>query len=285
MSKPHTLLAWAGAILVLGLLVLADAASAEPKRPAISKAEKDKDGFLSHVVESECQKGKTQIKVLLPDRLAKERRYPVVYVLPVEAGSESRYGNGLLEVQKLGLHNKHRSIFVLPTFTDVPWYADHATNPAIRQETYFLKVVVPFVEKTYPTLAEPKGRLLVGFSKSGWGAFSLLLRHPDFFGKAAAWDAPWNLDRPRYGMDGIIGSQENFEKYRIPKLLEQKADVFRKEKRLALVGYASFRADHLALHEQMERLKILHDYEDERKSRHSWDAGWLEDAVGFLFVK
>jgi hypothetical protein len=59
------------------------------------------------------------------------------------------------------------------------------------------------------------GLLLLGFSKSGWGAlFSLLLRHPDVFGKAAAWDAPLVMDSPgRHGNGDIFGTPENFEKY------------------------------------------------------------------------
>ena len=62
-------------------------------------------------------------------------RLPVVYVLPVEARNESRYGDGLLEVRRHDLHNKFQAIFVAPTFSHLPWYADHPTDPEIRQET------------------------------------------------------------------------------------------------------------------------------------------------------
>ena len=47
----------------------------------------------------------------------------------------------------------------MPTFSDLPWYADHPTNPLIRQETYFLKVVLPFIEKTYPARSDAGGPL------------------------------------------------------------------------------------------------------------------------------
>ena len=60
------------------------------------------------------------------------------------------------------------------------------------------------IEQHYPARADRDGRLLVGFSKSGWGAYSLLLRHPDRFGKAAAWDAPLMEERAgplRHGPD------------------------------------------------------------------------------------
>ena len=87
-----------------------------------------------------------------------------------------------------------------PTFSHLPWYADHPTDPDIRQESYLLEVVIPFIEANYPARADRRGRLLLGFSKSGWGAYSLLLRHPDVFGKAAAWDAPLMMSEPgKYG--------------------------------------------------------------------------------------
>jgi S-formylglutathione hydrolase FrmB len=267
----------------LASLLILGAASQAPAEPSITEAKKDDRGFLTHTIQCDFQAGRTQVRVLLPDHLEKDRRYPVIYVLPVEAGIESRFGNGLLEVQKLDLHNKRGLIFVQPTFAQLPWYADHASDPAIRQESYFLKVVVPFIEKQYPALAEARGRLLLGFSKSGWGAFSLLLRNPAMFGKAAAWDAPLAMERPGYGMDRIVGTQENFENYRIVQLLEQRAaDLMKKEKRLALVGYNAFHEHHQSTHERLERLKIPHEYRDEKKAKHTWDAGWLEDAVQFL---
>ena len=141
------------------------------------------------------------------------------------------------------------------------------------------------MEKQYPAVAEAKGRLLLGFSKSGWGAFSLLLRHLEIFGKSAAFDAPLNMDRPQFGMAGVVGTQENFEKYRVAKLLEQQAKILQKDKRLGLIGYANFHDHHQAIHDLMGRLKIPHEYRDEKKSKHTWDAGWIEDAVKFLVTE
>ena len=116
----------------------------------ISEASRDEHGILVHTIRVPVPGGPTEIRVLLPDRVEEGRRYPVVYVLPVEAGIEHRYGDGLLEVRQHDLHNQFRAIFVAPTFSHLPWYADHPTDPEIRQETYFLKVVVPFVEARYP---------------------------------------------------------------------------------------------------------------------------------------
>jgi S-formylglutathione hydrolase FrmB len=216
-------------------------------------------------------------------KLEKEKRYPVLYVLPVEAGDGSRYGDGLLEVRKLGLHDKYGLVCVQPTFARLPWYADHPTAKGIRQESYLLEVVVPFMEKQYPVLAKLEGRLLLGFSKSGWGAFSLRLRHLDVFGKAAAWDAPLDMDRPgKYGSGDIFGGDDNFQRYRVTRLLEQQAGKLGDGKRLAVLGYGSFRESHKAVHELMDRLKVAHEYRDGPQRKHDWHSGWVVEAVEFL---
>jgi hypothetical protein len=249
----------------------------------ISTTGPDETGLVVHRVRSEYQAGETRIKVLLPDRVDRDKPCRVLYVLPVEAGEGRRWGDALGELKAHDLHNKHQLICVLPTFSHLPWYADHPTDPEIRQESYLFEVVLPFVEERYPALAEPEGRLLVGFSKSGWGAFSLLLRHPDRFDKAAAWDAPLEEDRPiRYGMGPIFGTQENFEKYRISALLRKRAGKFLGRPRLVLTGYGNFRNHHVRTHERMLALNVPHVYRDGPRRRHAWGSGWLPETVDLL---
>lgn len=286
MSRLARVLALTG---LVGLVLLARAVSAaQPAStlPLVSQAVKDEDGFLVHTAVSEYQAGKTLLKVLLPDRLEAGKRYRVLYVLPVEAGDTSVWGHALEEVKRLDLHNKHQLICVYPTFFHLPWYADHPSDPKIRQESYFLRVVVPAIERSYPVRAEREGRLLLGFSKSGWGAFSILLRNPELFDRALAWDAPLTVDRPvPFGMGGIFGDQENFEKYQITRLLAQRADLLiatsesGNRPRLCVLGYDNFRQHHVTTHQQMLNLRIPHVYGDGPKRKHHWQSGWLAEAV------
>lgn len=241
-----------------------------------------KNGVLVHEATCPYQKGTTHIHVLLPDKLEPDRKYPVIYVLPVEPGNGTRWGSGLEEVRKLNLHNKLNIIFVMPTFSDWPWYCDHPTDPMLRQETYLVAVVVPFIEKTYPASRSAEGRLLLGFSKSGFGAWSLLLRHPNLFGRAAAWDAPLNMAAPsKFGMGPVYGTQENFEKYRIPSLLQRQQNKLT-TLRLSLCGHCNFGEHHAEIHQLMTRLGIPHEFLETRRQTHHWNAGWIEDAVRFL---
>jgi S-formylglutathione hydrolase FrmB len=273
------------AAAILSIILACHAAGADAAA-TVSAATTDDNGFLIHRVESPFEAGTTQIEVLKPDRMASDRRYAVIYVLPVEDGTGDRYGDGLLEVKKHDLHNAHQVIFVAPTFSHVPWYADHPTDPHIRQESYFLDVVIPFVDKNYPVVAEPRGRLLLGFSKSGWGAWTLLLRHPEVFGRAAAWDSPMTMDRfGAFGSGAIFGTPENFEKYSVPKLLAAKAAALGDEKRLILMGHGNFPQGHEQVHAQLDALKIPHAYREGPPRKHDWHSGWVSEAVELLLGK
>jgi len=264
-------------------IVIAHEATLGISASKVSKARKNELGYLVHTVQSEFQSGTTEIHVLLPDQIEDGKTYEVLYVLPVEAGGGQRWGKALEEVRSHGIHNRHELICVYPTFSHLPWYADHPTNPQIRQESYFVKVVVPFVERTYPVRRGSQGRHLLGFSKSGWGAFSLLLRNPDLFGKAAAWDAPLNMNAPnRFGMEGIFATQENFHQYQISALLTRQAEKMRKNARLIHLGYDKFRDHHLAIEETLSDLQIPHMFRDGPKRPHAWNSGWLTEAVQLL---
>ncbi len=272
------------AVFFLTALWAATTALAETPSSAADDAQ-ERAGFLVHSFHSEYQSGETSVRILLPDKLDQQRRYPVLYVLPVEAGSETRWGDGLAEVQKHGLANRFGLICVAPTFSHLPWYADHPTDRAIRQESYLLKTVVPWIDAHYPTVAKPEGRLLLGFSKSGWGAFCLLLRHPDTFGKAAAWDAPLMMDHPGpYGSGPIFGTEENFAQYEVAALLRKEAAQFNQQNRLIHFGYGNFREHHQSAHQLMTELGIPHVYRDGPGREHSWHSGWLPEAVEMLMA-
>src|SRR5262249_52547278 len=129
---------------------------------------------------------------------------------------------------------------------------------------------------------------LCGFSKSGWGAWSLLLRNPEVFDRAASWDAPLTMDAPgKYGSGPIFGDSENFRHYQITKLL----DVFasrragsvsdRSSPRLILFGYGNF-PDHRPIHDQLDRLEVPHVYRDGPQTKHVWSKDWLEPALEAL---
>jgi hypothetical protein len=120
--------------ILMATLLSQPCAVAQPAKPtpAEEKVVKDANGFFVHQLESPYQSGKLPVRVLVPDRLEKGKKYPVVYVLPVEAKDDAKFGNGLHEIQMLDLHNTVQAVFVAPTFSTLPWYADHPTKEELR---------------------------------------------------------------------------------------------------------------------------------------------------------
>ena len=215
--------------------------------------------------------------MLLPDKFDQSRRYKVLYVLPAWAPSKE----GLVEARKLDLANKFNIICVGPDFSRMPWYADNPDQPKMLYDSYLPDVVVPLVDKSYPTIARPEGRLLVGFSKSGLGPVSLLLRHPDVFGRAGAWDAPLmeNHTRPEF-----FGPQDHFMRnYYIPGLLARQARMLKdKPARIAITGFG-FGSTPEA-HKLMDQLEIPHYCDDSLRMAHDWKSGWMGPLVGVLMA-
>jgi len=288
-----------GSVLVAMLAAFALRSSAAEIDPAAKVGEpafNEKRGVWQYQVESPFTKGKNVVEVLLPDQFDKAKQYRVLYVLPVEMGENHNFGDGLQEVRKLGVHNRHDVICVGPTFDGaMPWYGAHATDTRIRHEDYLVKVVVPLIESRYPTLGAAEGRLLLGFSKSGWGAFSLLLRNSGFFGYAASWDAPLMMTERQFGAFETrdhFGTPENFASYMIVNLLREHAKEFQDKPRLVLAGSSLFGpqpgkafADSphtLAAHALMQELGIKHLYNNDLPKGHHWGTGWVGPVVDML---
>jgi S-formylglutathione hydrolase FrmB len=246
----------------------------------------DSSGFVRYTVSSPYEKATTIIRVLLPKTYSAATTYKVIYVLPVEAGLGTFYGDGLATVKSANLQNSTNTIFVEPTFSDIPWYVNNPKNMQIWQETYFCSVVVPIIEQQYSVVAGPDGRLLLGFSKSGYGAFLLLLRHPDMFGRAFAWDSPLAMTNPATGpgMSPVVGTTQNFQaNYQVSTLLRKDAALLKTQPaRLFMSGYTYFQSNLQSTDKLMTSLGIPHSYAPGTFRNHVWQSGWLAGGVKML---
>jgi Putative esterase len=243
---------------------------------------------VAREVTSLHQAGKTLLRILMPQKIEPGRTYPLVLVLPVahvanQRQSVERFGDGFLEIQRLDLHNKYNAVFASLSFTEVPWYCDHPTKADVAQEKYLLEVVAE-IERRYPVSKNPRDRHLLGFSKSGWGAWAMLLRNPDRFGKAAAFDSPMMMTTiGKWGSDRACGSQVTFDAYMPSKLVRARGRTLGTEPRLILLGYDVFRDDHVRMHALLQELGVPHVYQDGPVRKHHWRTGWVAEAVAELF--
>jgi enterochelin esterase-like enzyme len=250
-------------------------------------------GFHTHQIWSPYQAGKTKLRILLPDNFDLRKKYPVLYVLPVHEDGVDKHGDGLVEIKQHGFHNQHQLICVAPGYTGEPWNADHDLNPQKQDESHLLKAVIPFIEKRYPVRTDAKCRLLIGFSKSGWGAMTLLLRNPDVFYRAAAWDSGIRVDvgpiEESERADRIAqnwGSVANFEANRVSTLIQTRGKELGEDARLFYFNTEGKRAiGGVEIHRRLVDNKIPHRYVLEPHRAHAWDSGWIPEAIAFLVAE
>ncbi len=229
-------------------------------------------------ISSRYQAKPNVLRVLRPDGVDDDASLDVLFVLPVEPGEGTKWGDGIEAIRAMDLHNKLGLLVVMPTFNNVPWYADHPTQPQMWQESYMVKAVVPAVDQLYP--AKNRKRLLLGFSKSGWGAGSLMARYPQTVDAAAAWDAPPMVDRiQRFEMAKVFNNQKTFARYELSRSLRSNARILRKKTRIAILGFDAFQDHTQRMHGLLDQLRIPHHYADGPKRRHHWESGWIGEAA------
>lgn len=282
-------------IILLGAISAAtlSAESSNDSQPAVTTEIKLDDqgvhkGIRSYTVTSAYQKRPNKLEVLLPDGYSPTNRYRVLYLLPVNAGTDGQWGSGIVEARRLNLHNQYQLLCVAPAYEILPWYGDNPGQPTVRQSSYVLDVVIPFVDREFSTVTNQEGRLLVGFSKSGFGALGLFLMHPDTFGKVAVFDSFVNLPKLKnyteWGLADTYGPVENFDRYEVLNLLTQQKSLLQKGpcRITILAGGPGSRIGVDALQSRLKDSTIPYIYILGSTMPHTWTSGWLAPAVASI---
>ena len=125
-------------------------------------------------------------------------RYPVLYLLHGGGGDAADWVN-FGDLQATADAASTRMIVVMPDGTNGVWY-DHP-NGSVRNETYVIDHVIPYVDAHYKTIASRRGRIVAGLSNGGLGALVFAAKHPDLF--AAASSMSGNLGGYLHEYDGM----------------------------------------------------------------------------------
>lgn len=116
-----------------------------------------------------------RVRVLIPDGYAQSReRYPVFYFLPPFGGTGEGIIAGLSRLA--GERAVEQAITVIPDLREriVPLNSEKFGS----WEDFIVRELVPFIDETYRTVPEPRGRAILGASTGGIGALLIPLRHP-----------------------------------------------------------------------------------------------------------
>src|SRR5699024_12594555 len=98
--------------------------------------------YLQYTVRSDRQMLETTIRVLEPAGLDQLESPRLLFLLPATPELRHRSGDGLDEVVRQGLHDRHGLIGVAPTFPDWRWMTDRPDRQMVQQVLYFVEDVV-----------------------------------------------------------------------------------------------------------------------------------------------
>ena len=255
----------------------------------------DANGVESYdMISADDGYGPQILRVLRPTNPAAGVAHNFLFVLPVESGLGTTYGDGLATVEAANLQNQYNLTIVEPSFAYDPWYANNPNDPNLQYETFMTSELEPWVKANLATTGTEQN-WLIGFSKSGIGAEDLLLKHPDLFTLAAAWDFPAGMS-DYDGTDPIRGStvggdpqdgygtSANFQaNYRLSAaFLDAHKASFVGTDRIWIGGYSAFQADMTYYDSLLATEGIAHSTETPTSMDHTWDSGWVPIALSAL---
>jgi 20S proteasome alpha/beta subunit len=229
-----------------------------------------------------------EVRVLAPSHPSTNYEHNFLFALPVEAGlAQSTYGSGLDELQKLDVQDQYNTTIIEPIFPIDSWYANNPTDTTINFETFTAVLLPAWVDSNFATSGTEKD-LLIGFSKSGYGALDLLFKHSSVFDGIAAFDFP--ADTAAYddfgsSSSGDYGTDANFQNnYRMTgTFIDNWKAPFTTEDHILIsegpvfqTGVADFNA--LLTSHGVENTLLTQTFD-----AHTWSSGWLPDAVAGLY--
>ena len=215
------------------------------------------------------------VNVILPKSYATstDKKYPVVYILHGYDGDYKTWLT-LTEPKLDSLASHYDMIFVLPDGRD-SWYWDAPADPKLKMESFFVKELVPYIDKNYRTIADKDYRAITGLSMGGHGSLWLGMRHSDIWGSAGSMSGGVNINKPKWAkswkMAQRLGSQAQYpDRWKNHTVITLVKSL--KPGQLNIIFDCGvddfFIGVNRELHEEMLKYKIPHDY-SERPGKHS----------------
>jgi Tryptophan-rich Synechocystis species C-terminal domain/Putative esterase len=226
------------------------------------------------------------VRVLTPQHPSAAYPHSFLYDLPVEPGlAQSTWGSGLNELQNQDVEDQYNATIVEPIFPTYSWYADSSTDATVNYETFMADILPKWVESNFSTTGTEKN-LLVGFSKSGYGALDLELKHPSVFSAVAAFDFPADMTSDdQYGGGANYGTQANFqENYELSSSFVSGLKApFTTQDRILISEGPAFQSDVADFDTLLTAQGVMHTLLNQTNDTHSWSGGWLSSAIAGLY--
>lgn len=138
---------------------------------------------------------------------AKTRRYPVLFFLHGLGGNEQMLvsSGGWNIIEDLWEQHRIGEFLIVTPAADTSFYIN-SRDGRERYEDFFLREFIPFIDKTYRTVANRDGRGIGGISMGGYGALHIAFGHAQLFASVTANSAALLAKFPNVG---FVNSQES----------------------------------------------------------------------------
>ena len=235
------------------------------------------------VTYSASMKKKIKAVVVLPEGYGGNKRYPTVYLLHGYGGSYADYINKTPAIKDYA--DQYQLIIVCADGRN-SWYFDSPVDTTWKYETYVSNELVGWIDQRYKTIADRKGRAIMGLSMGGHGALSLAIKHQDVFGAAGSmsggldlrpFPANWEIAKRlgNYASNPAIW-KDNSVMEMIPLLSTNQLSL------LIDCGEDDFFYPvNMKFHEQLKYNNINHDFIS-RPGNHDWK--YWTNAIGYQFL-
>jgi hypothetical protein len=230
-----------------------------------------------------------EVRVLAPTNPSANYAHSFLYALSVGPGvTQGAYGSGLNVLQSQNVENQYNTTIIEPIFPMDSWYADNPTDATIDYNTFMSTILPQWVDSHFSTTGNEKS-LLLGFSKSGYGALDLLFKNPTEFDAAAAFDFP--ADMTSYNTFGTssandYGTQANFQNnYQLSaSLISGLKAPFTTQDRIWISEGPDYASQVAHFDSLLTSQGVMHSFSTTQTGdAHTWTGGWVSGAVAGLF--
>lgn len=128
--------------------------------------------------------------------------------------------------------------------------------------------------------------ILVGFSKSGLGAWNIARQLPELVTATIIFDAPVARDTlPPWGTAPFYKDDADWQVDLPLRTCEQFKVAMRTDHRLVLISGAAFHPEMCTLSETLSGMGLAHMFLSRPDMTHHWNAGWIEEGVNVVIGK
>lgn len=235
---------------------------------------------------SPAMKKEMKFIVVEPSSKSPQKGFPVLYLLHGMGGSYDLWINKVPALQAAA--DRFNCLIVCPDGGRTTLYFNNPLDSSYRFESHFIKELIPYIDKTYPTAKNRRYRAVAGLSMGGFGALFMASHYPELFAAAGSMSGALMVDPiaksiiARSGDKTVDTSCCQINWDRLKEF--NTADTSLKET-IALALECGI-DDYLlmanrAAHKRLSDMKIAHDY-TERPGRHNWD--YWQNAIDFQLL-